>query len=62
MNKSAKVLIAINGVLATLALNPGVQSTVAGFAAHHPFLVVLGASLSSVGHLLTDSRKQEGLS
>lgn len=62
MNRAARVLIAINGVLATLALNSGVQSAVAGFAAHHPFLVVLGASLSSVGHLLTDSRKQETLS
>ncbi|PYP85224.1 MAG: hypothetical protein DMG65_21055 [Candidatus Angelobacter sp. Gp1-AA117] len=62
MNRAAKVLIAINGVLATLALNPGVQSAIAGFAVHHPFLLVFGASLSSIGHLLTDSRKQAGVS
>ena len=59
MNRSAKILIAINGLLATLALNPAVQSAVAGFAAHHPFLTVLGASLSSLGHLFTEPRKAD---
>ena len=59
MTQSAKILLTINGLLATVALNPAVQSAIAGFAAHHPFLIVLGASLSSIGHLLTDPRKPE---
>ena len=59
MNKPAKLLILINGLLATTALNPAVQAALAGFVAHHPFLTVLGASLSSIGHLLTDSKKPQ---
>ena len=57
MNKTAKILIALNGLLATAALNPAVQSVVAGFVHAHPFLTVLGAAFSSIAHLLTDSKK-----
>jgi hypothetical protein len=57
MSKTAKVLIVLNGLLATAALNPAVQSVVAGFVHAHPFLTVLGAALSSVAHLLTDPKK-----
>jgi hypothetical protein len=57
MSKAAKVLILLNGLLATAALNPVVQSVVAGFVHEHPFLTVLGAALSSVGHLLTDPKR-----
>ena len=57
MSKTAKVLIVLNGLLATVALNPEVQSVVAGFVHAHPFLTVLGAALSSVGHLLTDPKR-----
>ncbi|HEV2990831.1 MAG TPA: hypothetical protein VG759_20500 [Candidatus Angelobacter sp.] len=57
MNKTAKVLIVLNGLLATIALNPAVQDLVAGFVHAHPFLTVLGAALSSIAHLLTDPKK-----
>jgi hypothetical protein len=57
MSKAAKILILVNGLLATAALNPVVQSAVGGFVGHHPFLTVLGTALSSVVHLLTDARK-----
>jgi len=57
MNKTAKVLIALNGLLATAALNPNIQSAIAGFVHAHPFLTVLGAALTSIAHLLTDSKK-----
>jgi len=57
MNKTAKTLILLNGLLATAAINPAVQSLIAGFVHDHPFLTVLGATLSSVGHLLTDPKK-----
>jgi len=59
MNKSGKVLLLLNGLLATAALNPGVQGAIASFVTHHPFLTVLGGALSSIGHLLTDPRKPE---
>ncbi len=57
MSKAAKVLILLNGLLATAALNPIVQSVVASFVHADPFLTVLGAALSSVGHLLTDPKR-----
>jgi hypothetical protein len=57
MNKTAKVLIVLNSLLATAALNPAVQSVVAGFVHAHPFLTVLGAALSSIAHLMTDPKK-----
>ena len=57
MNKTAKILILLNGLLATVALNPAVQTAIAGFVQAHPFLTVLGAALSSVGHLMTDAKK-----
>jgi len=60
MNKTAKTLILLNGLLATAAMNPDVQSLVAGFVHNHPFLTVLGTTLSSVAHLLTDSKKANG--
>ena len=56
MSKAAKILIALNGLLATAALTPGVQGAIAGFVHSHPLLSVLGATLSSVAHLLTDSK------
>jgi len=59
MNNAGKLLLLFNGLLATVALNPAVQSAISGFVTHHPFLTVLGAALSSVGHLLTDPRKPE---
>ena len=57
MSKAAKILILLNGLLATAALNPAVQNIVAVFVHEHPFLTVLGAALSSVGHLLTDPKR-----
>ena len=61
MNRAAKTLLTLNGLVATAALNPAVQSAVAGFVAHHPFLTVLGASLSSIGHLLTQPKTRREL-
>ena len=61
MSNNAKFLLFINGVLATSALNPAVQNAIAAFVAHHPFLTVLGAALSSVGHLLTDPKSNRSL-
>lgn len=60
MNKTAKILLALNGLLATAAMDPTVQSFVAGLVHNHPFLTVLGATLSSIAHLLTDSKKVNG--
>jgi hypothetical protein len=56
MSRAAKILITINGLVATAAMNPAVQGGMANFVIHHPFLTVLGAVLSSVGHLLTESK------
>ena len=61
MSKAAKALIFINGLIATTALNPAVQNGIAAFVAHHPFLTVLGAALSSVGHLLTDPKSNRSI-